>query len=48
MKNKIITGIILFLLTDFLCFAVWIFKNQIPVDGFYFGMITGNIIKLIY
>lgn len=32
---------------DFFAFALWIFSGQHPVDGFYAGAITANIIKAI-
>lgn len=32
---------------DFLAFALWIISGQQPVDGFYFGAITANIIKAV-
>jgi hypothetical protein len=40
---KIIIAIMIF---DFVCFCAWVLSGQQPLDNFYFGAITGNIIKL--
>lgn len=32
---------------DFIFFVGWVMSGQTPVDGFYFGAITANIIKAI-
>lgn len=32
---------------DFLVFCGWIISGQHPVDGFYVGSITANILKVI-
>jgi len=32
---------------DFLGFMMWILSSQMPVDGFYVGAITANILKAI-
>jgi len=47
MKNTIITVLSMVLVLDFICFVAWATSGQIPQDGFYFGMITKNIINLI-
>lgn len=31
---------------DAMAFAIWILSGQTPVDGFYLGALTANIIKL--
>jgi len=35
------------LLIDFICFIAWASSGQIPSDGFYFGMITRNLLQAI-
>lgn len=37
----------LILALDSFAFALWIMSGQQPVDGFYFGALTANIIKAI-
>jgi hypothetical protein len=44
MLTKIITTI---MIIDVLGFMMWTLSNQSPVDGFYVGAITSNIIKMI-
>lgn len=39
--------IFMIFLFDFICFIVWIAVGQTPPDGFYFGMITGNLLKVL-
>ena len=34
------------LMLDALMFLMWAMSNQFPTDGFYFGALTANIIKL--
>jgi hypothetical protein len=44
---KIIGGLMLaVLMLDALCFMAWVASGQHPVDGFYFGAITANILKV--
>ena len=46
---KIIGGVIAFILmADAFCFMLWIVSGQYPVDGFYFGAITANILRLFF
>lgn len=40
------TVIITILVIDATCFMAWVISGQSPVDGFYFGAITANIISL--
>lgn len=50
MKNtlQIIGGALAFILAlDFGAFVLWILSGQVPVDGFYMGAITANIIRAI-
>lgn len=35
------------LLIDFIGFVAWIASGQHPVDGFYVGAITANVLKAI-
>lgn len=45
---KIIAGAsIAILAIDFVGFASWVVSGQVPVDGFYLGRITAEIIKAI-
>jgi hypothetical protein len=45
---KIIAGVIVtIIILDILFALMWIFSGQVPVDNFYFGSFTVNIIKLI-
>lgn len=45
---KIIGGALAFILAlDFFAFLLWIMSGQHPVDGFYAGAITANIIKAL-
>lgn len=50
-KNKIfktiINAILIILSIDFLGFMFWIILGQYPVDGFYIGRYTIEIIKLL-
>lgn len=32
---------------DALCFIAWALSGQTPIDGFYFGAITANILNFI-
>lgn len=50
MKNAIkiiLTVVIVILAIDFLFFVGWVMSGQTPVDGFYFGAITTNILRAI-
>jgi len=50
MKNTLnIAGIIAFfiLVVDFFGFMAWALSGQQPVDGFYLGAITANILRAI-
>ena len=45
---QIVGGIlVLAMLADILGFAAWIISGQLPVDNFYLGTITANILKAI-
>lgn len=47
MYSKIF-GVLAFILAlDALAFCAWIVSGQHPIDGFYFGAITANIIKAL-
>lgn len=35
------------LIVDAISFMAWVVSGQTPVDSFYFGAITSNIIKLL-
>lgn len=41
------TALAVILALDFFAFTLWIVSGQHPVDGFYLGAITANIIKTI-
>lgn len=50
MKNiaKIALGVVAIVIAvDFLGFMAWIASGQTPVDGFYVGAITANVLKAI-
>lgn len=38
--------VIAVLIFDVLCFLAWVLSGQTPVDGFYFGFITNNVLKI--
>lgn len=40
--------VIMILVVDFISFVAWALLGQIPVDGFYFGVITHKILQLIF
>lgn len=45
---KITFGTIIFIcFVDLLGFVAWFYSNQTPVDNFYIGSITANILKNI-
>jgi len=46
-KEYILPIIATIFIVDLLAFTMWTLSGQTPQDGFYIGMITGNIIKLI-
>lgn len=50
-KNKIlktiINAILIILVIDFLGFVFWVILGQYPVDGFYIGRCTVEIIKVL-
>lgn len=48
-KTLQITGVIVLaiLAIDFLAFLLWIVSGQTPVDEFYIGSITSNILQAI-
>lgn len=48
-ENILIIGqvILAYLMLDFVFFFIWVESNQIPVDGFYLGNLTTNILKII-
>lgn len=39
--------IVIVLVVDFFCFMAWVASGQHPVDGFYFGAITANVLKFL-
>lgn len=43
----IATVMITILMIDMMFFTLWIISGQQPVDNFYFGSITNNILKAI-
>jgi hypothetical protein len=44
---RIVTmAMVAILMFDAICLLAWIASGQQPVDGFYFGAITNNIINL--
>lgn len=46
---KIIIGLILaILLIDFMGMLCWIYSGQQPIDNFYIGTISTNIIRFFY
>ena len=45
---KVVGGAVaVIMVIDALCFTAWIVSGQHPVDGFYAGAITANIVKAI-
>ena len=46
MLKIIIYTILIILAIDLVGFIAWIVSGQLPVDNFYIGTITANIIKL--
>jgi hypothetical protein len=47
MINKILFAVWLVMFLDWMCFGAWILSGQTPVDGFYLGRITAEIIKIL-
>jgi len=48
-KTIKLTGIIitLVLLIDCIGFCFWILSNQTPIDGFYIGRITAEVLRFV-
>ena len=48
-ENLLILGqvIVGYFMLDFIFFFIWVESGQVPVDGFYLGNLTTNILKLI-
>ena len=42
--GQVIVG---YLMLDFVFFFIWVESGQVPVDGFYLGNLTTNILKII-
>lgn len=45
-SEAILTVIVIYLFIDFVSLILWVYSGQHPVDGFYLGSVTANIIKL--
>lgn len=45
--NVFLTVIMVALVVDAFAFVMWSLSGQVPVDGFYIGAITKNILSLI-
>jgi hypothetical protein len=45
--NAVAIVIVVILVIDFACFIAWGLSGQTPVDGFYAGAITSNVLKVL-
>lgn len=38
---------VFYLYFDLLCFFLWVFSEQLPSSGFYFGALTASFLRLV-